>query len=147
MITSWENILQAHRSRRFQPPMTISDQEPTFIQKIKDRFGKLFNKPKRFEPERKKHFEILSQDFDPAAVVPPIDPNYPAHPPTPLPPPPGVRPVPPQNPEPSVPGGFHVDATTRPKICPVCRTPNQITRLASGAWKCLECQHTWEDRD
>lgn len=39
--------------------------------------------------------------------------------------------------------GFRVEAVTRPKQCPICRTANKITRLPSNQWKCTECGHTW----
>jgi hypothetical protein len=41
-------------------------------------------------------------------------------------------------------GGFQVQATTRPQICPVCRTSGgRIERTADSRFRCRSCGHDW----
>jgi hypothetical protein len=41
-------------------------------------------------------------------------------------------------------GGFQINATTRPQICPVCRTHGgQIERLPGDRFRCRTCCNEW----
>jgi hypothetical protein len=41
-------------------------------------------------------------------------------------------------------GGFKINASTRPQICPVCRTPGgKIERLDDSRFKCRLCAYEW----
>jgi hypothetical protein len=132
-------------------PLEVIVLETGFFQKLKSRLENWFKKPERFQLPTKKHFQIDAITNEPASMTPPAsslsaeEPGLVSLPGT------NVlqfpQPGPQDSQDPPVPGGFRVDASSRPKVCPVCRTANQITRLPSNAWKCEACQHTWSVRN
>jgi hypothetical protein len=45
-------------------------------------------------------------------------------------------------------GKFKSATTTRPQVCPLCRTPEtlqsrNISRRSDGMWECKACKHHW----